>query len=253
MTDNNSFLKGIDVSHYQGTVDWSAVAAEGIRFCFLKATEGTVDVDPMFHDNWKGAAAAGILRGAYHFFRPGQDAGRQAEHFLSVVPQDPDALPPALDIEVTDGAGAAEIQAGIHTWVQTVGAAAGRSPILYADAPFWKEQVKADFSDYPLWLACYGEQPEVPPPWQDWTFWQHASNGGVRGVPARVDLDYCALTEQQLQRLGTQHRAAGPVVARAHTGNDEQAATSAPPPQKSGESGLEQRIENDVEKARKLL
>ena len=75
-------LAGIDVSHFQGEVDWGAVAAAGVRFAFIKATEGLDDVDPRFAQNWQGSRAAGLLRGAYHFLHPNLDARQQAAHFL---------------------------------------------------------------------------------------------------------------------------------------------------------------------------
>src|SRR5689334_1580650 len=89
-------VQGIDVSHYQGVIDWNQVAEAGTAFVFIKATEGTSYVDPQFQDNWSGAKAAGLLRGAYHFFQPGEDPQQQAEYFLSVVQTVPGDLPPVL-------------------------------------------------------------------------------------------------------------------------------------------------------------
>ena len=197
----NSYLKGVDVSHFQGEVDWPAVARDGVRFCFVKATEGADNVDPNFSRNWEGAKAAGLLRGAYHFFHPDEDAKQQAEHYLSVVSLDDQALPPALDIEVTNGVGVKGLQSGIRTWLQTVQASSGRKPVLYTDPSFWRESVRADLSNYPLWLACYANQPDVPPSWRTWTFWQHSDQGRVRGIPGLVDLDYCALSFDQLRQM----------------------------------------------------
>lgn len=120
MAENqNGVIRGIDVSHFQGGIDWQAVAGDGVRFCFIKATEGVGDVDPMFHRNWTGAKAAGVLRGAYHFFHPNLDARQQAEHFLSVVTIEEGTLPPALDVEVTDGVDVQDLQSGIRAWVET--------------------------------------------------------------------------------------------------------------------------------------
>jgi lysozyme len=196
-----SFLPGVDVSHFQGAVDWSAVAAAGVRFAFVKATDGVDGVDPRFAENWAGAKDAGILRGAYHFFRPALDAQRQAAHFGRVVTMDDMALPPALDVEVTEGLAPPELQAGIRTWLATVQAAFGCTPILYTDPSFWRENVAADFSSYPLWLACYAEKPEVPSSWEALTFWQHTDRGDVSGISGHVDLDYCALAYDELRKL----------------------------------------------------
>jgi lysozyme len=199
-TAEPSYTFGIDVSHYQGEVDWQAVAASGVRFAFLKATDGVDDVDPCFARNWAGARAAGILRGAYHFFRPSLDAKRQAAHLLSVLTMDEMALPPALDVEITDGLAPAALRDGIGTWLESVQSALGCRPLVYTDPSFWRNSVAADFSGYPLWLACYGSEPEVPPSWRAWTFWQHSDAGEVHGIPGQVDLDYCALPYEDLRR-----------------------------------------------------
>lgn len=194
-------LRGIDVSHFQGEVDWPAVAAAGVRFAFIKATEGLADVDPRFASNWQGSRAAGLLRGAYHFLHPNLDARQQAAHFLAVVTLDDDALPPALDVEVTDGVAPAALAACIETWLGAVGAALGCKPVVYTDPWFWRDHVGANLSSYPLWLACYAEQPELPASWQSWTFWQHSQSGTVDGIAGPVDLDACQLSEEQLRRL----------------------------------------------------
>jgi lysozyme len=195
------YLPGIDVSHYQGAVDWAAVAASGIRFAFVKATDGVEDIDPRFAHNWAGARDAGIVRGAYHFFRPSLDAREQAAHFRRVVVMDDLALPPALDVEVTDGLEPTALQAGIRTWLENVQAAYGCTPIVYTDPSFWRERVAADFSAYPLWLACYAAEPEIPASWPAWTFWQHTDAGNVSTVAGRVDLNYCALSYEDLRKL----------------------------------------------------
>ena len=196
-----SYLPGIDVSHYQGAVDWPAVAASGVRFAFIKATDGVEDIDPHFAHNWAGTKGAGIIRGAYHFFRPSLDAQEQAAHFLRVVAMDDLALPPALDVEVTDGLYPPALQAGIRTWLEAVQAAVGCTPIVYTDPSFWREHVAADFSAYPLWLACYAARPEVPAAWSAWTFWQHTDTGNVSSIPGNVDLNYCALSYEDLRKL----------------------------------------------------
>ena len=94
-------VDGIDISHFQRVVDWTAVAASGIQFCFIKATEGAGNIDPRFVQNWKSAGDAGLVRGAYHFFHPADAAIAQANSFLRMVGRlEPGDLPPALDLEV---------------------------------------------------------------------------------------------------------------------------------------------------------
>lgn len=196
----STYTFGIDVSHYQGEVDWAAVTEGGVRFAFIKATDGINEIDPRFQQNWAGTKAAGILRGAYHFFRPSLDATQQAEHFLRVLTMDGMALPPALDVEITDGLDRAALQAAIRTWLGTVQLALACKPVLYTDPFFWKTAVGGDFSEYPLWLACYANEAEVPTTWRAWTFWQHSAAGQVSGISGQVDLDYCSLPYEDLRR-----------------------------------------------------
>src|ERR1043166_1347174 len=92
-------VRGVDVSHHQGTIDWSAVKTAGITFAYIKATEGTRYQDPAFVQNWSGAAGSGIVGGAYHFFTRDAPGEKQAENFLRVAPVDSNTLPPAIDLE----------------------------------------------------------------------------------------------------------------------------------------------------------
>src|SRR5262245_764947 len=102
--------QGIDVSHHDGTIDWSAVKSGGIDFAIMKATESTNFVDPMFATNWAGAGQSKIVRGAYHFFRPAADAVAQADFFVqnAGIPGAGD-FPLTIDLEATDGLGSAQV------------------------------------------------------------------------------------------------------------------------------------------------
>ncbi len=120
--------RGIDVSHDQGEVNWAEVRAAGMAFAFMKATEGETVVDPKFETNWVQAKQQGLLRGAYHFYRPQDDATTQAHFFLRTVPFADGDLPPVIDIEVTDGVSASEIVAGLQTWLSVVADSVGHCP-----------------------------------------------------------------------------------------------------------------------------
>src|SRR5918993_881303 len=124
-------LAGIDVSHFQGHVDWQAVKAAGCDFAFAKATEGAGVTDPFFAANWAGMQAAGLPRGAYHFFRAAEPAAQQAAHFLSTAGFEPGDLPPVLDIELNDGVTGEPLVEGVQTWLDAVESAAGVAPIVY--------------------------------------------------------------------------------------------------------------------------
>jgi lysozyme len=203
-------VPGIDVSHYQGVVDWASVAAGGEAFAFCKATEGVNTVDQYFHDNWQGIKAAGLLRGAYHFFHPNLDAAAQAASFLAALRAAngsatlaPGDLPVTLDLEVTGGVSAAALIAGAKTWLETVEAATGRTPLLYTFTAFWKSLGNpSDLSEYPLWVARYGAP--APGPlggWSDWTIWQFSSTSSISGVTGQCDADGFHGSTDQLHAL----------------------------------------------------
>lgn len=198
-------LPGIDVSVYQGHVDWNRVAGSGIRFGFARVGDG-LGHDDTFATNWAGMRAAGLVRGAYQFFRPSHSASAQADLMIAAVGHlGPGDLPPVLDVEVTDGHSAVDIAAGVRTWVSRVQAATGRTPIIYTGFYFWRDQVRgASLPQHnPLWVAAYGVScPSVPTPWTTWAFWQHADHGNVPGVAGTsLDVDYFNGTLAQLHDL----------------------------------------------------
>jgi lysozyme len=195
-------VPGIDVSHYQGTVDWQQVAEAGMAYAFVKATQGVSSTDSQFAANWAGVQTAGLLRGAYHFYQPGDDPQQQAEHFLSVVQLEPGDLLPVLDIETMGSQTASEIVQGIETWLGTVQAAIGRAPIVYTAPGFWNSLGTQQFGLYPLWVAEYGvSTPKLPAGWTSWAFWQYSESGSVAGVAGSVDLDVFQGSPEALRQL----------------------------------------------------
>ncbi|MFL6200591.1 MAG: glycoside hydrolase family 25 protein [Thermoanaerobaculia bacterium] len=197
-----STVQGIDVSHFQGVVNWPQVAQAGMAFAFAKATDGITYTDPDLAANWAGIQAAGLLRGAYHFFEPNDDATAQAQHFLTTVKLVPGDLPPVLDVEITGGVSNEQIWSGVATWLQIVEQDTGRQPILYTASGFWNaHQPDLTLTSYPLWLADYATQPTLPTGWTSWLFWQHSQSGTVAGVTGSVDLDQFSGTLLQLHEL----------------------------------------------------
>jgi lysozyme len=198
--DDASSATGIDVSHFQGSVNWTEVAGSGVVFAFAKATQGITYVDPEFAVNWLAMKSAGLLRGAYHFFEPADDAASQAQHFLSTVSLSPGDLPPVLDVEINGGVSSDQLWSGVAAWLQAVQTATGRQPILYTAPGFWNaSSPDLALASYPLWLADYASQPTLPHGWSTWLFWQHSQSGTVPGVAGAVDLDLFNGTAQQLQ------------------------------------------------------
>jgi GH25 family lysozyme M1 (1,4-beta-N-acetylmuramidase) len=182
--------QGIDVSYYQGDIDWPTVKAAGMVFAFIRVSDGDDFLDPKFASNWSGANSAGVVRGTYQFFRPEQDATAQANLLLSNMGAlQPGDLPPTLDVEVVDGESYSTIANGISTWVSVVEQATGTTPIVYTSPGFWVELGEGS-QDTSLWVANWGvSSPELPSSWSNWTFWQYADNGTVAGISGAVDMD----------------------------------------------------------------
>ncbi len=194
--------QGIDISHYQGDIDWATVKKAGITFAFTKATEGDSEIDPKFKDNWAQIRKAGLARGAYHFFRPDVDAEIQANHFIATVRLEPGDLPPVLDIEVSEGATTEGIEDDISIWLEKVAQAYGVTPVIYSDLSFIKKHLASGFNTYPLWIADYSHPPPVAPgDWGAWTFWQYSQSGVVNGVNGAVDRDIYQGTVTGWQQL----------------------------------------------------
>jgi lysozyme len=197
-------VPGIDVSYWDSGIDWPKVRATGHRYVFVKATEGDFYADPTFDDNWLGAKKAGLLRGAYHFFRCNVDPKKQATKFIDYVKtmNDNGELPPVLDLESNDGQTKDKVVARAKAWLDLVEAAFGRKPIIYSGQYFLQDYFTEAgggppswAKDYPLWLAQYpnvyveGSKPYLPRGWYNWTFWQYSEKGKVNGINANVDLD----------------------------------------------------------------
>ncbi|HSK03919.1 MAG TPA: GH25 family lysozyme, partial [Kofleriaceae bacterium] len=197
---------GIDVSRFQGAIDWQQVAGAGVVFAYIQISRSVTDLDPRFDENWRRAKEVGILRGAYQRFHPGQDVPTQADIFLSRLgPFQAGDLPPMLDVEDADGLPAATIAARVRQWLDLVEPVVGVRPIIYTGFYFWRDQVGgADFSGYPLWIANYSATcPLVPPAWSRWTIHQYSSTAVLPGITANtVDVNKFNGTLEQLEALG---------------------------------------------------
>jgi lysozyme len=179
---------GIDVSHHQGIILWSKVAADGISFAYIKATEGGDFIDPQFAMNWAEAAAAGVDRGAYHFFTLCTPGMEQARNFLEVVKPSADALPPAVDLELTgncsDPQDPGTIRRELANFIEVVESVTGRQVVLYVRDDFRDRYPVEEWFERAAWRFRFLRRPG-----EGWAIWQVSSFSVVDGIDGRVDLD----------------------------------------------------------------
>jgi GH25 family lysozyme M1 (1,4-beta-N-acetylmuramidase) len=199
-------VKGVDVSTYQGAVDWASVKSSGRVFGIARISDGTANPDDQFVANWQGMKSAGLVRGAYQYFRASVDPTAQANLVLSKLQAaggfEAGDLPVTMDLETADGESAATIGAHMTTWLAAVEAGTGVKPLIYTSIGTIPVSGAA-FSSYPLWVANWGVTcPSLPSGWTTWAFWQNADNGTVSGISGGVDTDEFNGSLAQLQAFG---------------------------------------------------
>lgn len=184
---------GIDVSRWQGEINWKRVAAAGYRFVAIRATIGNYYTDPRFYINWDGAKEADLLVSAYHVVVPDRPADSQIERFIDVLGDRRTDLPPVLDVEVSRGIGRDEITSCVEACAELVRQVDGRKLLVYTARWFWDRYVldSVDCNELELWVAHYGvNNPGLPRGWEAWRFWQYSDHGRVPGIGAATDLNW---------------------------------------------------------------
>jgi lysozyme len=224
-------LEGIDVSVYQGDVAWAQVKASGRVFAIARSSNGLLRQDTKFAANWPAMKQAGLVRGAYQYFRPAEDPKAQAEAILAAIEAagglEAGDLPPVIDVETTDNLAPAAVQAAAKTWVEVVEARIGRKPIVYTSSNM-SGAIGTSLAAYPLWVAHYTTQcPSLPDGWDAWRFWQRSDKGTVPGITGAVDLDGFDGTMEDLRAL---------TLACAPGACADAGASPAPPPVKVAET-----------------
>lgn len=201
----NYTIHGIDISHYQGNIDWPVLSANRfgdfpIHFVFMKATEGGDHQDTAFVRNFQAARQFGFIRGAYHFFLPQTDARKQADFFIRTVPLVPGDLPPVLDVETASRKSPVELKTSIKLWLDLVERHYGVKPILYTSYKFKMRYLNDSIFDaYPYWIAhYYVDSVEYK---GQWRFWQHTDAGTLPGIREQVDLNVFNGTLEELKQM----------------------------------------------------
>jgi lysozyme len=187
-------VHGIDVSKWQGKIDWASVRDAGTQFAFIKATEGGDHFDERFLENWVGAKKAGVPRGAYHFMFWCRPAEQQAAWFRKIVPAEPGAMPPVLDVEWNGESklcpgkiSRAKALGMIRTMLHAMEAHTGKRPIIYTDITFHEDILEGELLDYPHWVRSTAAEPHQRYADRRWTMWQYTTTGRVPGVKGAVD------------------------------------------------------------------
>jgi lysozyme len=182
---------GVDVSGHQGIIDWPSLTAGGVAFAYIKATEGGDFRDKQFQANWDGARAAGMLRGAYHFFTQCRSGADQAANFIQTVPKEAGVLPPALDAEhmgpCPRGQAVADIRSEMLVFMNLVEAHFGKRPVVYVTPEFHQAYLDRYFETESFWVRSLLWSPSIRK--HRWVFWQYHNRGRRPGIRGPVDLD----------------------------------------------------------------
>lgn len=197
----NYSVFGIDVSKYQGEVDWYQLQHHGVDFAFIKASEGGKLIDKNFRSNWKNAKAVGIVRGAYHFYRPHIDWMTQAKLYIEQTPLEKGDMPPVIDIEVIHSRSQEYLVSEIKKWLAVVEKHYGVKPIVYTYENYYNRFLLEDFRGYNLWIAKYNNSSPKLEDGARWEFWQYSEEGSLVGIEHPVDLNCFYGSKEQFQKI----------------------------------------------------
>lgn len=187
-------IHGVDVSYWQGDIDWRQIRGAGTEFAFIKATEGGDWLDPKWHENYRAARAAGIPASGYHFWFFCRSAEDQIKWYIENVPVDPTALPPVLDMEWNAYSKTCRIRPPkevvipeMKKWLRAIERHYGKRPIIYTSVDFHEDRLVGEFEDYPIWVRSVAGHPSTRYGDRVWTFWQYTGTGRLPGVEGDID------------------------------------------------------------------
>ena len=188
-------VHGVDVSRWQGDIDWDTLRTQGANFVYIKATDGGDHLDPMFKKNWRAAQQAGLKHGAYHFFYWCRTAGEQADWFIRNVPREAGALPPVIDVEWNGESSCKrrpspeQVLEKMKVFMDKLERHYGQRPIVYTAPDFYRDNLRGELLNYPFWLRSVAAHPSKVYPGRNWLFWQYSGSGVSHGVDGRIDLN----------------------------------------------------------------
>ena len=197
-------VMGIDVSQFQGKIDWKLVdSVESkfpIKYVLIRATAGNDKVDSRFNDNWEGSKKYHFIRGAYHYYRPNENSMEQAKLFIKTVKLQKGDFPPVLDIEkLPEEQSIDSLKVGLKRWLKLVDKHYNVKPIIYTSEKYYTDFLRDEFSDYTFWIANYNFFVESIN--DDWLFWQFTEKGQVDGIDEKVDINIYNGTPKMMEYL----------------------------------------------------
>jgi lysozyme len=195
---------GFDVSEYQGKINWEEVKTVEdtfqLNFVFIRATAGKDKKDAKFNSNWTQAKENGIIRGAYHYYRPNENSIEQAENFIKTVQLKKGDLPPILDIEnLPKKQSIDSLKVGLRRWLTKIEKHYHVKPIIYSGESYYKDFLAKEFKDYHFWIANYNFFVEEIK--DHWLFWQFTEKATVPGIKGPVDVNIYNGTPKMLNYL----------------------------------------------------
>ena len=201
-------VRGVDVSNYQGEIDWTVLAGQGIDFAFIKATEGSTFQDKKFGYNLAQAYETDLRVGAYHFFSYDSSGETQAENFINTVPKLDNLLPPVIDIEFYgdkdhNPPSRQQTESILRPLLETLEQHYGKKPIIYAVEKSYDLYISGDYQEYPIWIRDVIEKP-VLSDGRQWTFWQYCARKtlkGYKGEERFIDMNVFAGTLEELMAM----------------------------------------------------
>lgn len=201
-------VHGVDVSHYQGAIDWEVLSQQNLDFAIIKATEGSTHVDECFLDNWQAAEQTHLALGAYHFFSFDSEGDRQAASYIDTVGNLNGKLAPVIDVEYygnkrNDPPDRAEVVENLSAMLDALEQHYEIKPIIYTTYTVYNDYIKGEFEDYPLWVRSVYCPPTVL--FGDkWCFWQYMDTAmldGYVGDQKYIDVNVFRGTKQELEKL----------------------------------------------------
>jgi len=191
--DRNEYpIRGIDVSHHQGDIDWKLVAKDDVSFVYIKATEANDFIDKQFLINVRGAQENNLAIGAYHFYSLAYPGKIQAENFVSVISNENLQLPPAIDLEYVGNSkqrpSKKELQDELIKFIDVISVELEQEPMLYTTYDFYEDYLYPEFIGYDIWIRDIFSKPNIREI-GGWKIWQYNPNGRIDGIPTKVDLN----------------------------------------------------------------